>query len=133
MRISDWSSTCALPILVRYEYDGSVTVLADKDAQGNGFNAPNDAVVHPDDGSIWFTDPGYGQLMNYEGFRAGTGSVQPFMKEAVYRIDGKTGAVTKVTDEPVKPNGLCFSHRSEEHTSELQSLKRTSYAVLCLK
>src|SRR3546814_14578125 len=76
MRISDWSSTCALPIVVRYEYDGSVTVLADKDAQGNGFNAPNDAVVHPDDGSIWFTDPGYGQLMNYEGFRAGTGSVQ---------------------------------------------------------
>src|SRR3546814_14197987 len=99
MRISDWSSTCALPILVRYEYDGSVTVLADKDAQGNGFNAPNDAVVHPDDGSIWFTDPGYGQLMNYEGFRAGTGSVQPFMKEAVYRIDGKTGAVTKVRSE----------------------------------
>lgn len=96
--------------VVRYEYDGTVTVLADKTADGKGFNAPNDAVVHPDDGSIWFTDPGYGQLMNYEGFRAGTGSVQPFMKEAVYRIDGKTGAVTKVTDEPFKPNGLCFSH-----------------------
>jgi gluconolactonase len=96
--------------VVRYEYDGSVTVLASKNDQGQEFNAPNDAVVHPDDGSIWFTDPGYGQLMHYEGFRAGTGSVQPFIKEAVYRIDGSSGAVTKVTDAPYKPNGLCFSH-----------------------
>lgn len=96
--------------VVRYEYDGTVTVLADKNDQGQGFNAPNDVVVHPNDGSIWFTDPGYGQLMNYEGHRAGTGSVQPFMKEAIYRIDGKTGKVTKVADQPFKPNGLCFSH-----------------------
>lgn len=95
--------------VVRYEYNGSITVLADS-FEGKGFNAPNDAVVHPDDGSIWFTDPGYGQLMNYEGRRAGTGSVQPFMKEAVYRIDANTGAITKVADQPFKPNGLCFSN-----------------------
>ena len=96
--------------VVRYEYDGSVTVLADKNDQGQGFNAPNDAVVHPNDGSIWFTDPGYGQLMNYEGYRAGTGSVQPFIKKRVYRIDANSGVITKVTDQPFKPNGLCFSH-----------------------
>src|SRR3546814_1675396 len=29
--------------------------------------------------------------------------------------------------------GLCVVGRSEEHTSELQSLMRISYAVLCLK
>src|SRR3546814_7095629 len=29
--------------------------------------------------------------------------------------------------------GLVFSLRSEEHTSELQSLMRISYAVFCLK
>src|SRR3546814_5087136 len=29
--------------------------------------------------------------------------------------------------------GLCAGHRSEEHTSELQSLMRISYAVFCLK
>src|SRR3546814_3242962 len=30
--------------------------------------------------------------------------------------------------------GFCpLKHRSEEHTSELQSLMRTSYAVFCLK
>lgn len=95
--------------IVRYEYDGSVTVLADA-FEGKGFNAPNDAVVHPNDGSIWFTDPGYGGLMNYEGERLNTGSIQPLQKEAVYRIDGQSAALTKVTDAPFKPNGLCFSH-----------------------
>src|SRR3546814_6151732 len=29
--------------------------------------------------------------------------------------------------------GSLFQHRSEEHTSELQSLMRISYAVFCLK
>ena len=94
--------------VVRYEYDGSITVLADTFG-GKQLNAPNDVVVHPDDGAIWFTDPGYGSLMNYEGHRFNTGSVQPFQKEAVYRIDGKTGAIAKVADQPFKPNGLCFS------------------------
>ena len=94
--------------VVRYEYNGSITVLADS-FEGKQFNAPNDAVVHPDDGAIWFTDPGYGSLMNYEGNRADTGSVQPFQKEAIYRIDANSGKIEKVTDEIFKPNGLCFS------------------------
>ncbi len=93
--------------VIRYELDGSVTVLTDS-FEGKKYNAPNDLVVHPD-GSIWFTDPGYGTLMNYEGNRLNTGSVQPVQKEAVYRIDSKTGKVAKVTDEIFKPNGLCFS------------------------
>ncbi|MGE0757675.1 MAG: SMP-30/gluconolactonase/LRE family protein [Pirellulaceae bacterium] len=93
--------------VVRYEYDGKVTVLADS-FQGKPFNAPNDAVVHPD-GGIWFTDPGYGSLLNYEGNRAAGESVQPYQKEAVYRIDPARGQVEKVTDEIYKPNGLCFS------------------------
>src|SRR3546814_4102474 len=42
----------------------------------------------------------------------------------------------------IGPDGRCYicnnggfgpSHRSEEHTSELQSLMRISYAVFCLK
>ncbi len=47
--------------------------------------------------------------MNYEGRRAKTGSPQPYQKEAVYRIDGRTGEMDIVTDEIYKPNGLCFS------------------------
>jgi gluconolactonase len=95
--------------LVRYEHDGSVTTLAEK-ADGKPLNGPNDMVVHPNDGSIWFTDPGYGAISIYEGQRANTGSVQPYQKEAVYRVDAKTGAITKVADEPYKPNGIAFSH-----------------------
>ncbi len=93
--------------VVRYEYDGTLTVLADK-FDGKSFNAPNDAVVHPN-GDIWFTDPGYGSLGHYEGEKAKGGSKQPYQKEAVYRIDGKTLKIEKVTDEIFKPNGLCFS------------------------
>ena len=89
--------------VVRYEHSGKVTVLADA-WQGKKLNAPNDAVVHPDDGAIWFTDPGYGSLMNYEGVK---GKLE--IKEAVYRIDAKTGKMDKVTDDIFKPNGLCFS------------------------
>ena len=89
--------------LLVYEYDGSITVLAHK-VGGKELNAPNDAIVHPDDGAIWFTDPGYGSLMNYEGNK---GTLH--IREAVYRIDGDSGALHLVTDDIRKPNGLCFS------------------------
>jgi len=89
--------------VVRYEHDGSTTVLAEQ-FEGKPFNAPNDAVVHPGDGAIWFTDPGYGSMGNYEGEKGPL-----HLKEAVYRIDAGDGSITKVTDEIVKPNGLCFS------------------------
>jgi gluconolactonase len=97
--------------VVRYEYNGRQTVLAER-FEGKEFNAPNDGMVHPNDGSIWFTDPGYGSLMEYEGNRLpqSASNPSPLMKEAVYRIDGQSGAITKVADEPFKPNGMCFSH-----------------------
>jgi sugar lactone lactonase YvrE len=88
--------------VVRYEYNGTVTVIADK-FEGKRLNSPNDIVVHPD-GSIWFTDPMYGINGNYEGFPA-----QKELKEAVYRVDPKTGQMEKMYDEMTGPNGICFS------------------------
>jgi len=88
--------------VVRYEPNGTVTVIAEK-FQGKRLNSPNDIVVHPD-GSIWFTDPPYGINGNYEGFKA-----NKELKEAVYRVDGKTGQMDIVSDEMNGPNGICFS------------------------
>jgi gluconolactonase len=96
--------------VARYERDGRVTVLAAR-GPDSPFNAPNDGVVHPEDGALWFTDPGYGALMDYEGQRVpeSADGPRPFIKEAIYRLDAQSGQVAKVADEPFKPNGLCFS------------------------
>jgi gluconolactonase len=115
--------------VVRYELDGSVTVLADS-FEGKRLNSPNDAVPHPD-GSIWFTDPPYGSLI-YEGAPdvaggptnpagrfnprlgqpAGIGTTwKRQLPTQCYRLD-PDGTLTMVaTEEQVPdPNGLCFSH-----------------------
>jgi gluconolactonase len=93
--------------LVRYEQTGEITILAEK-FNGKTLNGPNDVIVHPN-GDIWFTDPGYGGLSIYEG-----GKFALDLKEAVYRLDGKTGLLEMVTDELFKPNGLCFSPDSKK-------------------
>src|SRR6516225_6063535 len=92
--------------VVRYEPNGTVTVIAEK-YQGKRLNSPNDIVVHPD-GSIWFTDPTYGIRGNYEGFKADSE-----LPTGVYRVDGKTLQIEKLTDDysgaNSGPNGICFS------------------------
>jgi gluconolactonase len=88
--------------VTRTEYDGQITVLMDQ-YQGKPLNAPNDVVVKSD-GSIWFTDPGYGIMVNYEGHKA------PLeLPAVVYRLDPGSGDTTVVVGDMSKPNGLCFS------------------------
>lgn len=88
--------------VTRTEHDGSVTVLLDR-FQGKRLNAPNDVVVRSD-GSIWFTDPGYGILGHYEGEES-----EFELPRNVYRIDPHTGRATVVAGDFDRPNGLCFS------------------------
>jgi gluconolactonase len=88
--------------ITRTEYDGTVTVLADA-FEGKRLNSPNDIVCRTD-GSIWFTDPPFGILGNYEGHVA-----KPELPTNVYRLDPATGRLTVVAGDVNRPNGLCFS------------------------
>ncbi|KAB7610169.1 SMP-30/gluconolactonase/LRE family protein [Amylibacter sp. SFDW26] len=93
--------------VTRTEHDGMITVLADS-YNGSALNSPNDVVVKSD-GSIWFTDPSYGIMMDYEGERA-----KPEIDGChVYRIDAKTKNVTAVAVDFNKPNGLAFSNNED--------------------
>jgi gluconolactonase len=93
--------------VVRYESDGSVTVLADR-YEGKRLNIPNDIVVDLE-GSVWFTDP------FYEG-AAGPWSFDRANKElehdSVYRLDPQPDgsySIHRVTFDTTRPNGLLFS------------------------
>ena len=88
--------------VTRTEHDGTVTVLMDR-FEGKRLNAPNDVVVKSD-GTVWFTDPGYGILKHYEGHRA-----ELELPTHVYRLDPERGEVAVATAELERPNGLCFS------------------------
>lgn len=88
--------------VTRTEHNGDITVIADR-FEGKRLNSPNDVVVKSD-GSIWFTDPSYGILMDYEGDRAASeiGACH------LYRVD-PSGEIRIAADDYVKPNGLAFS------------------------
>ena len=88
--------------VTRTELDGAITVLMDR-YQGHRLNAPNDVVVHSN-GSVWFTDPGYGILSNYEGH---VDTLE--LPTNVYRLDPASAEATVVASDMARPNGLCFS------------------------
>jgi gluconolactonase len=88
--------------VTRTEYDGAISVLADK-FDGKPLNSPND-IVCKSDGSLWFTDPPFGILGFYEGHLA-----TPELPTNVYRLDPATGQLTVVIGDLNRPNGLAFS------------------------
>jgi gluconolactonase len=123
--------------VVRYELDGSVTVIADS-YNGRRLNSPNDIVAHPD-GSIWFTDPPYGSQL-FEGAvdapggpgnpghinpKLGQpGGFVPFKRELptnVYRWDPSGRLDIAVTEEQIPdPNGILFCPTSKSSMSSAQ-------------
>jgi gluconolactonase len=88
--------------VTRTEHDGTITVLIDH-FEGKPLNAPNDLAVHSD-GAIWFTDPGYGIMSNYEGHKT-----KFELPTNVYRLNPETREATVVVSDLIKPNGICFS------------------------
>lgn len=89
--------------VTRTEPDGSITVLVDQ-FQGKKLNSPNDVVVKSD-GTVWFTDPPYGILSDYEGhFAEGE-----YGGCYVFRFNPATGALDAVVEDFNKPNGIAFS------------------------
>jgi gluconolactonase len=87
--------------VTRTEYDGEITILADR-FDGKRLNSPNDIVVKSDN-SIWFTDPVYGISNNFLGSVA-----DQELPMRVYCLD-KTGKLTVVADDIKIPDGLAFS------------------------
>jgi len=88
--------------VTRTEYDGSITVLA-QTYDGKRYSSPNDVVVSRD-GAVWFTDPSFGLMSNYEGHIA-----TQELPHAVYRLDPHSMAPSLVADGILAPNGLAFS------------------------
>src|SRR3546814_9707395 len=77
-------------------------------------------------------------VINWQSFSIGEGSRvdirQPDARSAL--LNRVTGDTTSTIAGSLNANGQVFlinPNRSEEHTSELQSLMRISYAVFCLK
>ncbi|MBS0986104.1 SMP-30/gluconolactonase/LRE family protein [Acetobacter thailandicus] len=115
--------------VIRWEHNGTCTVLADK-YQGKRLNSPNDIVVDKD-GGIWFTDPDYGDRLweghpNEPGINAPTPDNLTWnlgtelstelggaygQQAHVFYIDPETRELTAVLTENqlAGPNGLCFS------------------------
>src|SRR3546814_9767915 len=112
MRISDWSSDVCSSDL-GYEVEFKILNAAD---YGVGTKRKRLFVVARRDGlPIRFPKPQYGTRKSPEVL---AGKLLPY------------SPIADFIDFSIQCNPI---FRSEEHTSELQSLMRTSYAVFCLK
>jgi gluconolactonase len=87
--------------VARLEKDLSFTTLADR-YEGKRFNSPNDAVFKAN-GDLYFTDPPYGLPQQ------ASDPARELDFCGVYRVARDGGAVTLLTKELTRPNGLAFS------------------------
>src|SRR3546814_3687589 len=104
MRIGDWSSdVCSSDLLVPGDSEGYI---------GGGRRTVNTQICHP---SIFFPT-------SSEGLSGSRDQRIPSALSSACSTGGRSS-----------PPAPAAARRSEEHTSELQSLMRISYAVFCLK
>src|SRR3546814_4384847 len=114
MRISDWSSDVCSAVLVLVANDGIVKAGDFLEFSEADFDAV--------------------RRVNLKGvFRCGQAAARQMVKQGA-RADGMAGAIVNMSSvNAVLAIPSITPYRSEEHTSELQSLMRISYAVFCLK
>src|SRR3546814_1465461 len=109
MRIGDWSSDVC---------SSDLTALSRPPAAADGLlRGGNDAPAHP-------------RAMQGQARR--TGRLQGHQVTRAAPGPGDRGMPLRPRPA-IRPGRIPGAHRSEEHTSELQSLMRISYAVLVLK
>ncbi len=86
--------------VVRYEMNGSVSVLADA-FEGRRLNSPND-LVFDSRGCLWFTDPRYGEQRDD----------MELEHESVYRLTPRATqdwTIERMTFDTTRPNGLALA------------------------
>ncbi|OJJ51819.1 hypothetical protein ASPZODRAFT_127950 [Penicilliopsis zonata CBS 506.65] len=98
---SDLSGIIRLPIPTEASAVPSKASVVVDSFYGVPFNSVNDVIVHPEDQSIWFTDPPYGF---HQGIRS-----PPQLPPQVYRFNPHTHSIRALADGFSRPNGLCFS------------------------
>src|SRR3546814_3424785 len=126
MRISDWSSDVCSSDLDHLDID-------DPEAEGDedlvlmrpAVEVPDDQPLHHD------ADEHHEDGAGRDGNQIGIG--QLVGNETGIAADHEHRAVREVEDTQRAVDDRQAGTRSEEHTSELQSLMRISYAVFCLK
>src|SRR3546814_7060978 len=121
MRISDWSSDVCSSDLI-----GATSVVIDQIASATPFfaggNSDSSRACEP--GII---GPDTAPCSTRNAISDGRLQATP------HRNDANVNSSTEITNTRTTPKRCISQPRSEEHTSELQSLMRISYAVLCLK
>src|SRR3546814_5211291 len=126
MRISDWSSdVCSSDLVDRTVGGRGDIALA---GVGNEFHVQRRTVVEVADDMVrvhHLDVARHHDVAGLDGRGTGRRKLEPLRAFAFHLERDLLHVEHDVGD--------VFTHRSEEHTSELQSLMRISYAVFCLK
>src|SRR3546814_3437515 len=118
MRISDWSSDVCSSDLHFIEGGGYALRAYDRFKR----------LTHDPDGTWRVSHP---RFVQQHRLNAGIIVDKPVL-DVRFANGRKLGTVEEGFAATLRPGDSFFFSRSEEHTSELQSLMRISYAVFCL-